>query len=585
MDMAANPSPTETTTDIDYATLKPVAHEAMHMHGIPILQTKLSPAEHLYWDNYNTTTYFTIDSPHKSQLYIHLFLLISSFVFLYPIVLVLNNLNSKWYLPALTLHTILILTSLFSYSIFIDSVPDLYPGNAYTKMNVGLFIMSVAQFFIAILYVAKRWNQNSTYLKAASKDTIEMNNMTFSPSSTLYEFSDNHGSDLVSHDSFDLELQEEGEGDDSSDTVRNRSPSPAPKKSTSSKISSKLDTVLMKLFAIPLINKGTQLFGFIITTCFNLLNFGLMFYFWVLLPTGVSVLNCMGQGNRVFNLLAHFIKGGVFLALGILSLARYSGGFTKLGWAWNLSYISKFERSNSIWYRFQPNTCMITMEMMESSLILFYGSTNIFLEHLAASGGEWTAKDLQHVSIAFMYIGCGLCGVIAELKLANWRRDRFYSQVKETNLDLSSIVNVTPGFSPNPFPAFTIFWTGLLMSSHQQASELSTKIHVQWGSLLTYGSVVRLVTMAMLIYWPKTKSSIEVCKPTRPFTELITSFCLICGGFVFMQSTDQVIDALEWRGLTSMFTLNVSVGIVSLLMAWIMCVFSFKDWLKGKMYN
>nr|CAI6413900.1 AAC_HP1_G0006610.mRNA.1.CDS.1 [Saccharomyces cerevisiae] len=52
------------------------------------------------------------------------------------------------------------------------------------------------------------------------------------------------------------------------------------------------------------------------------------------------------------------------------------------------------------------------MEFVESFLIFFYGSTNIFLEHLAGNGGAWTAKDLQHVSIAFMFIGTDLCGLL-----------------------------------------------------------------------------------------------------------------------------------------------------------------------------
>ncbi|KAG7903645.1 hypothetical protein KL907_003672 [Ogataea polymorpha] len=284
------------------------------------------------------------------------------------------------------------------------------------------------------------------------------------------------------------------------------------------------------------------------------------------------------MGSHVFNLLAHFIKGGVFFTLGIVSLTRYCGGWSKLGWAWNRSYILPFEKPTSFWYKLQPKNGMITMEMVESSLILFYGSTNVFLEHLAAPGGPWTAKDLQHVSIAFLYIGAGLCGVVSELKLADWRLDKFYSQVgPDFEVQGYRPAHVTPGFSPNPFPAFTIFWTGLLMSQHQQASELSTSVHVQWGSLLTYGSVVRLVTFLLMIFFPKSQSF----QPTKPFTELLTSFCLLCGGLVFMESTDPVIMALEYRGLTPMFTMNVSVGVISLLMAWIMCVFSIRDRLKA----
>jgi hypothetical protein len=41
-------------------------------------------------------------------------------------------------------------------------------------------------------------------------------------------------------------------------------------------------------------------------------------------------------------------------------------------------------------------------------LIFIYGSTNVFLEHLAAWGGAWSATDLEHVSISIMFFGAGL---------------------------------------------------------------------------------------------------------------------------------------------------------------------------------
>jgi hypothetical protein len=47
-------------------------------------------------------------------------------------------------------------------------------------------------------------------------------------------------------------------------------------------------------------------------------------------------------------------------------------------------------------------------EFVESALIFTYGSTNIFLEHLGGWGGEWSAQDLEHVSITVLFIGGGL---------------------------------------------------------------------------------------------------------------------------------------------------------------------------------
>ena len=47
-------------------------------------------------------------------------------------------------------------------------------------------------------------------------------------------------------------------------------------------------------------------------------------------------------------------------------------------------------------------------EFVESFLIFFYGSTNVFLEHLAAWGSKWSAVDLEHISITIMFFGGGL---------------------------------------------------------------------------------------------------------------------------------------------------------------------------------
>ncbi|MBE3045744.1 hypothetical protein IMZ48_25000 [Candidatus Bathyarchaeota archaeon] len=64
--------------------------------------------------------------------------------------------------------------------------------------------------------------------------------------------------------------------------------------------------------------------------------------------------------------------------------------------AWNLR-----PRKHS--RKWQPSS-----EFVESALILFYGGTNIFLEHLGGAGGPWSAQDLEHVSITVLFIGGGL---------------------------------------------------------------------------------------------------------------------------------------------------------------------------------
>ena len=105
------------------------------------------------------------------------------------------------------------------------------------------------------------------------------------------------------------------------------------------------------------------------------------------------------EGHAIFGGLAHWIKGGVFFWLGLFNLGRWSGSFAELGWAWNLRPKANSQQEQ----KFRPSA-----EFVESSLILLYGSTNIFLEHLGGWGGEWTAQDLEHMAITVLFIGGGL---------------------------------------------------------------------------------------------------------------------------------------------------------------------------------
>ncbi len=68
------------------------------------------------------------------------------------------------------------------------------------------------------------------------------------------------------------------------------------------------------------------------------------------------------------------------------------GCFAEYGWAWNV----------------RPSNTIPSAEFVESFVIFIYGSTNVFLEHLAAWGATWTAQDLEHVSISVMFFGGGL---------------------------------------------------------------------------------------------------------------------------------------------------------------------------------
>lgn len=120
----------------------------------------------------------------------------------------------------------------------------------------------------------------------------------------------------------------------------------------------------------------------------------------VAILTGTVVYGGIAHGGAVFNVLAHYVKGGIFFVYGFLTLGRWMGAFADLGWAWNM------KPSREVVGRRKAN--MPSAEFTESFVIWLYGCTNVFLEHLAAWGDAWTAQDLEHVSISVLFFGGGL---------------------------------------------------------------------------------------------------------------------------------------------------------------------------------
>lgn len=552
------------------AHLTPTAHVMHHPHGVPILQTHLEPAEKLFWENYNTTTYFTVESKHRLALYWHIMTIMGSFIFLYPILLVLNNVGSSWYYLGLLVHSGLVFLGLINYSVFIKSIPDLYPGNAYNTMCWILLFLTISHLCFSILSFGYRVAKlkglvNDKYSGLPESDADSQADSWASRPITLYDLRDS-----TSH-SFDYN----GELEDQAVLMATKTSknSMAPESGAAVKF-------MNGILKIPILNNLITFFGRFSVVIFNVLNWGNFAFFLILLPAGVATFFCLGKGRAVFNLLAHFIKGGVFFVLGLITLGRYCGAFENKGWAWNHKFITFNDMKDSKWYRLQSKG-LCTMEMIESCLIAFYGCTNVFLEHLSNAGDAWSAKDLQHASIAFIYIGCGFCGIITELKTASWRYNKALQNFEKYNdsSEAGKIIKAFPGFSVNLFPIFTIYWTGILMSKHEQASTLSTEIHTQWGNMFAMGTMFRFITYLYLIVVDPGK---ELRKPTRPFTEVLSSFALLCGGLIFMESTEPIVNAIEYRGFTSMFTLNLSLGTITLLMAWEMAIFSLRDYLRKR---
>lgn len=128
-------------------------------------------------------------------------------------------------------------------------------------------------------------------------------------------------------------------------------------------------------------------------------------------------------------------------------------------------------------------------------------------------------------------------------------------------------------FSMNPMPALIILLLGLMMGAHHQASMVSTMMHANWGNLFLGFSLSRIATYVVLYLRAPTSYL-----PQRPPTEIISSFCLMTGGLIFMMSNKDTVEALEYNNLDAMFIFNVVMGFTAFLMAWAAMCLAIKGW-------
>lgn len=584
--------------------LIPVPHVGGHNHGMPILEMPLQPAEKLYWESYNTTTYFTFDETKfehkisKSFLKYHVFMIVTLTVILYPILLALNNINNKWYIFALILNFFFVLSGMFSILIFHNQLKrnniHLYENNFYSLLNVILLILLSAHLISGIVKKATEF-----YLFGEQKETTYDYEMLYMVPDDERDHSLNEFDETARYSGETRQQSSSSENDNELTAGTSRLQmefNHSGAKKQIRKLADKRNKFYKKVYSISMIKTMSIHFHRLFSFVFNTLNYLILFYLLVHCGIGLAIGNLLGTPKaKIFNLTAHWIKGGVFMILGVVSLSRYCGFGKNKSWGWNLSILKKSDYYNEVTGRYNIPLWIqvfgksgVSMEFVEVFLVFFYGSTNIFLEHLASTDGSWNAKDLQHASIAFLYLGAGLCGLLVEFYMRDTSYDLAITQYKKifkeendremNQEELDDILVANPGYSVNPMGPFTIFWTGILMSKHAQASAVSTAVHVQWGNMLTYGSPFRVFSMIYMMAFPAKKVGV----PQRPFTELISSFCLLSGGLIFMESTDQVIDAMEYRGYTEMFTFNICLGFMSILMSWIIILFVAKDWLQKK---
>lgn len=129
------------------------------------------------------------------------------------------------------------------------------------------------------------------------------------------------------------------------------------------------------------------------------------------------------------------------------------------------------------------------------------GIINTFTEH---QGGPWTHKDMQHTMMGVLWWAGGMLGMFLSRK------------------GKRSFV-----------PAVIIIFTGWGMSAHEQALEISSKIHAMFGYALIAAGVLRLVEVCFVLNdQPTPMGAVRVFQHLPPYL-------LVLGGTLFISATDE----------------------------------------------
>ncbi|KAG4439549.1 hypothetical protein IFR05_004948 [Cadophora sp. M221] len=505
-------------------------------------------------------TYFQYGE-HSALMLSHIALMTIGWVFVLPISVMFSISRSRFSLPTQFIFLAVNAIGLLLATIYNANTPDLYPNNAHHKLGWALTWGLSAQLIIGVIhaYTWKDRSANAEFTPISAEAITEHESIHPLRQAEIYRLSNDsgHGTEpnteslrsnsLTSADSIDNPPELGTEDEEDLEEKHGLMHGTAVDKYLTHEILALVSSRLLRVLGL----------------FYNAVDRVILILGFVAITSGIVAYGSFFMGSGIFSGMAHFVKGGVFFWYGILTLGRWAGCFSEIGWAWNVNP----SRSN------EPSA-----ELVESFLIFFYGATNVFLEHLAAWGGKWTAQDLEHVSLTLMFFGGGLCGMVIESKkvrdLLNTTKQSSLSHLPYHAGEPEAIEEPKSyRFSMNPLPALVVLLLGIMMSSHHQESMVSTMIHAQWGTLLMGAAFARGATY--ILYYLSPPTSIL---PGRPPTELITAFCLMAGGMIFMTSARDTVMAMENNGLDAMFIFTVSMGVITFLMAWTIMVIAIKGW-------
>ncbi|KAJ5986049.1 hypothetical protein N7451_010414 [Penicillium sp. IBT 35674x] len=545
--------------DIDMAT-------SLNMHTTSSVATPTSSVS----QNAQTeshTSYFSYGQ-HSSTILAHIALMTLGWCFVLPAAVLLSIGRSHLALPSQCLFLIFHSLGLLFGIIYNNQTPDLYENDAHRK--IGWIVTWVISAQVALSWIFAHAGRGESLSRS-------FNRATFLPiTADEHECSDQHGaihgyccscdsgqltgpdSDSSIRNPFSPRCEEQAE-DDELELPEELRPKHSSLRGWFS--NSVVDRLLLK--SVPGIFSNRVLR--ICNGVYNVTDRIILPFGFIATATGAVTYGGIFHGNEIFNGLAHFIKGGIFFWYGVLTVGRFIGAWADLGWAWNK----------------KPPACVVgwkakvpSGEFVESFVIWLYGVTNVFLEHLAGRGKEWSAADLEHVAISIMFFGGGLVGMLVEShRIRDALNDSLFRSPTSKPVDQVWQPPTSQVVPLNPMPALVILLLGMMMGSHHQDSMTSTMVHKQWGNMLIGFASSRGMTYVLLFLRPPTSYL-----PGRPPTEILAGFCLMSGGLIFMLSTRQVIEVMELYELDAMFSFTVALGFTAFIMSLVVLNIAFKAW-------
>ncbi|KAL8975620.1 MAG: hypothetical protein Q9197_000170 [Variospora fuerteventurae] len=502
-------------------------------------------------------TYFT-HSGYSGLMLAHIGLMTVAWFFVLPI----------WQIIFFSLNAFGLLVG----TIYNSKTPDLYGNNLHHKLGWALTWIVFAQAIIGLFRFFSNGRHNAkanggdqaTFMTISAHNRTEYQQMHPGSLASMHRYSHDsgHGTESESGRSDSLGGLHEGKDEETQHFGHHIQVNQVGAAASS-----------RRFVADRILFRATQMVpGWLMTATsffYDAVDVLILIFGFVAILTGFVTYAGVFKGSNIFNGLAHSVKGGVFFWYGLLTLGRWMGCFAEYGWAWNVRPPMGVVSARK--------ARVPSAEFVESFVIFLYGLTNVFLEHLAAWGDTWTAQDLEHVSITIMFFGGGLCGMLVESKkirqLLNASLARLDAGQKQYGFNEQWTPPKTYSFSMNPFPGLVILLLGLMMSSHHQHSMVSTMVHKQWGTLFVGFALARAVTYILMYLSPPSSYL-----PSRPPSEIVSSFCLISGGLIFIASNKDTVAAMERYDLNAMFIFTVTMGFTAFLMAWQMIALAIKGW-------